>query len=472
MHFPQNENRRSLTKTYDLTLLRAPHTLHLSSDCLGITMATDVLNSSAQTPPSGSSAPLSAGQIPSAIAEILACTPIIDIHTHLFAPSFGKLSLWGIDELLTYHYLEAELFRSSKVSPEHYWTLSKTAQADLVWRSLFVENTPISEATRGVIAVLKAFGLPTDANGLAQARTFFAKQSFESHIARVMQLAGISDIVMTNDPLDPDESPLWLKGVPPHNQFHAVLRLDRILNLWATHWQAVAAQGYSVDANASAKSISEIRRFLADWAKRMNAVYMACSLPDSFAFPSDSINGRLIAEAVLPACRELNLPLSLMIGVRKQVNPRIRLAGDAVGRSNLVALENLCRDFPDNRFLVSVLSRENQHELCVYARKFSNLMPFGCWWFMNNPSIVEEITRERIEMLGTSFIPQHSDARVLEQVIYKWANTRRTIAPILAENYRLLADDGRLVTRADIQRDVTRLFRSNAETWMELRSRA
>jgi hypothetical protein len=166
----------------------------------------------------------------------------------------------------------------------------------------------------------------------------------------------------------------------------------------------------------------------------------------------------------------LRLPLSLMIGVRKQVNPRLRLAGDAVGRADLRALENLCREFPDNRFLVSVLSRENQHELCVYARKFSNLMPFGCWWFMNNPSIVEEITRERIEMLGTSFIPQHSDARVLEQVIYKWNNTRRTMARILSDSYRLLIQDGRGVTRDDIQRDVTRLFRSNAEAWIGLRA--
>jgi hypothetical protein len=154
-----------------------------------------------------------------------------------------------------------------------------------------------------------------------------------------------------------------------------------------------------------------------------------------------------------------------MIGVRKQVNPALRLAGDALGKADLRALENLCRDFPENRFLVSVLSRENQHELCVYARKFNNLMPFGCWWFMNNPSIVEEITRERIEMLGTSFIPQHSDARVLEQVIYKWHNTRRTMSLIFSNSYRLLAEDGRGVTRSDIQKDICRLFRSNAEAW-------
>ena len=82
-------------------------------------------------------------------------------------------------------------------------------------------------------------------------------------------------------------------------------------------------------------------------------------------------------------------------------------------------------------------------------------MPFGCWWFLNNPSIVEEMTRERLEMLGTSFIPQHSDARVLEQVIYKWRNTRRTLAPILANAYHLLAEDGRPV-RAKISAAILR----------------
>jgi len=148
------------------------------------------------------------------------------------------------------------------------------------------------------------------------------------------------------------------------------------------------------------------------------------------------------------------------------VNPRIRLAGDAVGRADLRSLETLCLAYPENRFLVSVLSRENQHELCVYARKFSNLMPFGCWWFLNNPSLVEEITRQRIEMLGTSFIPQHSDARVLEQLIYKWRNTRRTLAPILAASYRLVIEDGRKVTRREIQRDVGKLLRYNFEKWI------
>jgi len=386
------------------------------------------------------------GDVHAAVEDVLAATPFVDIHTHLFPASFGGLLLWGIDELLTYHYLEAELFRFSAVSPDDYWRLATPQRADLIWRTLFVENSPLSEATRGVVAVLSAFGLDPASPSLAPFRAFFQQQDLGEHIRRVFRLAGISEVVMTNDPLDPEEAPLWEAGRLPDAGFRAALRLDRILNDGA--WTAADA-----------------RRLLETWARRMTPVYMAVSLPDTFTFPADDRRSRLLADAVLPVCRELGLPLSLMIGVRRQVNPALRSAGDASGRADLRALEALCGRFPGNRFLVSVLSRENQHELCVYARKFSNLLPFGCWWFMNNPSIVEEITRERLEMLGTSFIPQHSDARILEQVIYKWRNTRRTLAPVLADAYRRLAEDGRTVTRADIERDVRQLFRVNFERW-------
>ena len=396
----------------------------------------------------------------SVVEEELNATQIIDIHTHLYKPSLGAVGLWGIDELVTYHYLEAELFRSNDIAPEKYWTLSKREQADLIWRTLFVENPPISEATRGVIAVLQALGLPTESQDLTEARKFCAAQTLEAHIGKVFRLAGISEAVMTNDPLDPAEAPLW-KDSEPHNLFHAVLRIDRVLEKWPEHWQKVQGAGYQVEQNLTPATIAEVRRFLADWCKVMKPVYMAVSLSDDFIFPENSTRAQLLREAVLPTCREFNIPLSLMIGVRRQVNPAIRLAGDGVGKADLRAVENLCREFPRNRFLISLLSRENQHELCVYARKFANLMPFGCWWFLNNPSIVEEITRERLEMLGTSFIPQHSDARVLEQVIYKWRNTRRTMAPILANSYALLAEDGRPVTREHIRHDLDRLFRKN-----------
>jgi hypothetical protein len=384
------------------------------------------------------------GVLHALIDEILAGTTVVDIHTHLFPASFGQMLCWGIDDLLTYHYLEAELFRFADITPAQYWTLEKPERADLIWRTLFVENMPLSEATRGVIAVLTALGLDASATSLEPFRHFFRGVKLADHIPRVLELAGVSEVVMTNDPLDPEEAWLWKSGAAPGPEFRAALRLDRLLNEGA--WTAADA-----------------RALLETWSRWMKPVYMAVSLPDSFTFPADDTRTMLLREAVLPVCRDLGLPLSLMIGVRRGVNPALRSAGDASGRADLRSLAALCGEFPDNRFLVSVLSRENQHELCVYARKFSNLLPFGCWWFMNNPSIVEEITRERLEMLGTSFIPQHSDARILEQLIYKWRNTRRTVSAVLARSYGLLVEDGRPVTRDDIQRDVNALFRGNFE---------
>ena len=401
------------------------------------------------------------------VRNIIDTTPVLDIHTHLYPPSFDRLYLAGIDELVTYHYLIAELFRSSSIGPAEFWTMSKRQQADAIWEALFVRNTPISEAARGVVHVLRAFGLDPGASNLNQAREFFAARNREDHIRRVLELAGVSEVVMTNDIFDPVEAAYWQEAAAQHPQFHAVLRLDPLLNSWDAARERLTALGYNV-AEIAGHSIREVRRFLDDWILRMKPLYMAVSLPPDFKYPEGSNRADLIAKLILPACLDHNLPFATMIGVRKRVNPALRDAGDSVGHADIASVERMCLEHPDNRFLVTMLSRENQHELCVAARKFSNLMPFGCWWFLNNPSIVSEITRERLEILGSSFIPQHSDARILEQVIYKWAHSRRVIADALTETYAALERDGWPVTVEQIRRDVERMFQGNFREWVGL----
>lgn len=375
---------------------------------------------------------------------IVNSTYVTDVHTHIFPPAFEHLCLFGIDELLTYHYLVAETFRTARITSNLFWGMSKTEQADIVWQTLFVENSPVSEAARGVISVLDAFGLDTRAPDLKEAREFFNSRTLREHIEHVFDLALVNDLVMTNDPLDEAEARMWRGGVHLDRRFRSSLRLDRLLN--------------------SGEDVLSTRRFLDEWIQRMDPVYLAASLPAEFQFPSDDTRDRLLREAVLPAAKDHGLPLTLMIGVRRQVNPRLREAGDGVGRADVKALERLCAEFHEVKFLATFLSRENQHELCVAARKFSNLMPFGCWWFLNNPSIVSEITRERFELLGPSFIPQHSDARVLEQLIYKWRHARKEIADALYDSYARLLDSGRAVTSEEISRDVTRMFSENFKT--------
>ena len=386
-----------------------------------------------------------AAELRAQVEMIMNSTEVMDVHTHLFPPEFNRLCLFGIDELLTYHYLTAEAFRSAKIPHDRFWRMSKTDQADLVWKTLFVDNVPTSEATRGVISVLGAFGIDTRARDLKEAREFFNSRSLPDHVDHVFELANVSSVVMTNDPFDEAEDEIWQNRIDIDPRFKSSLRLDRLLN----------------NREIDVSSIAEWRRSLNKWIQRMRPVYMGVSLPADFNFPADDTRDRLLREVVLPAAKEHGLAITLMVGVRRRVNPNLRDAGDGVGRADVTAIERLCGEYPDVKFLVTFLSRENQHELCVAARKFPNLMPFGCWWFLNNPSIVSEITRERLELLGPSFIPQHSDARVLEQLIYKWRHARKEIAAALYDSYELLLHSGRAVTPAEISRDVRRLFSGN-----------
>lgn len=402
------------------------------------------------------------------VERIVRETPVFDVHTHQYPPSFEKLFSAGIDDLVTYHYLIAELFRSSNVSVDAFWSLNKSGQADLIWDTLFVRNTPLSEACRGVVYVLNAYGLDPHAATLQRAREFFEFIEPNHLVEQAMQLAGVSDMVMTNDVFNEQEARYWQSDATRHPKLHAALRMDPLLNDWERSSRVLEQRGFGPSGEIDEASISSARRFLDDWIERMKPVYMAVSLPFDFTYPEDSARARLIKEVVLPTGREHKLPFAMMIGVRRAANPPLREAGDSVGKADMASVERICLENPENRFLVSVLSRENQHELCVAARKFGNLMPFGCWWFLNNPSIIREITDERLEMLGPTFIPQHSDARILDQIIYKWAHSRYVITDSLIASYRALARDGWRLTTDQIERDVKRLFQDNFRNFVNL----
>jgi hypothetical protein len=393
------------------------------------------------------------------VEEIVTSTPVLDIHTHLYAPPFGPLMLWGIDDLLVYHYLVAESFLQTDIAEEKFWGLSKAAQAEVIWDALFIRHSPISEACRGVLTTLHALGLDVKKRDLTSLRAWFAGQNPDQYITQCMQLAGVRKICMTNSPFDDSERSVWDKGFAGDDRFAAALRIDPMLLEWGKTAPKLASWGYAVEGGVgSDKTISEVRRFLGDWSKRMNPRYVMVSLPPDFEFPGRSDAAQLIERAVLPHCREFGLPFAIMPGVKRSVNTKLRLAGDGVGLTNLTAVQNLCAQHPENRFLITVLARENQHELCVLGRKFRNLHIFGCWWFMNIPTLVDEVTRMRLEMLGLSFTAQHSDARVLDQIVYKWQHSRKIIARILVGKYTDLAEAGWQTSRAEVERDVHDLF--------------
>ncbi len=416
---------------------------------------------------------------------------IVDMHTHLYPPSFGTplagtsgkndpngLLLWGVDELLTYHYLVAEVCRvvpASQLSYEQFWAMPKRQQADHIWKHLFIEHSPISEACRGVLTTVSKLGLDPSDRDLNRWRKYFDQQDPGKHIDRCMELAGVVSLTMTNNVFDDNERQRWLAnpqiGADP--RFKAVLRIDPMIRDWFASALKLAAWGYTIEESLNQKTVEECRRFLRDWIDRTKAIYVAVSLGPEWRYPVENSDPhawsaqKMLERVILPVCADRGLPFAMMIGAIRAANPALRDAGDMSGKSHFPSLVNLCRQFSGNKFLVTLLAREDQHELCVVARKFGNLMIFGCWWFLNNPSLIDEITRMRMELLGMSFIPQHSDARILDQIIYKWDHSKRIIGDVLCDRYADLLVIGWKLTDSEIERDVRLLLSGNFQNFLK-----
>merc|ERR1712137_859103 len=194
-------------------------------------------------------------------------------------------------------------------------------------------------------------------------------------------------------------------------------------------------------------------------------VYGSSDEPRQPGWPSAT---KLIDEVMVPIAEELNLPLALKLGAKRGMNPALNPCGggDGVMIADVGPLEQLCRNCPKLKFLATFLCRVNQHEVCVLAQKFRNLHIYGCWWYCNNPSIIKEMTQMRLEMLHTGFTAQHSDSRVLDQLVYKWTHSRRIIGDALLKQYTLLELAGWPITADDVKRDVHRLLGGAYEEFM------
>src|SRR3954452_3478080 len=230
-------------------------------------------------------------QVRPVVAAVLAEQPVLDMHTHVYPASFGTpvpnatgktdpagLMLWGVDELVTYHYLIAEVYRvvtPDKLPYESYWAMSKTEQADHIWKHLFVERTPVSEACRGIMTSMTRLGLDPSDKSLAAARKWTSQQDPSKQIDRVMELSNVKSITMTNAVFDDNERNRWLANpkVGTDPRFTAVLRIDPILRDWPAAASRLSAWGYPADEIVDTASVESARKFLRDWIDRMKAIY-------------------------------------------------------------------------------------------------------------------------------------------------------------------------------------------------------
>ena len=158
-----------------------------------------------------------ASRAPSAsqITDIVMSAPVTDIHTHLYDPAFKDLLLWGIDDLLVYHYLVSESFRYHDLSYDKFWSLSKTAQADLIWDALFLQHSPVSEACRGVLTTLHALGLDVKKRDLPALAPLVREPDRGQPYYALHGASGLAEDLHDQFPLRRSGTPSLGEGVPP-----------------------------------------------------------------------------------------------------------------------------------------------------------------------------------------------------------------------------------------------------------------
>ena len=138
---------------------------------------------------------------------------------------------------------------------------------------------------------------------------------------------------MTNSPFDDLERPVWERGFARDPRFVAALRIDPLLVRLGKYRAETARLGLRGERGFFRP---DLRRSAplprANGRRRIDAQYCMVSLTPDFAFPAHTPAAQLIQHAIMPHGREHGQAFALMIGVKRNVNPRLRLAGDSVGQ--------------------------------------------------------------------------------------------------------------------------------------------
>jgi len=394
-------------------------------------------------------------QIGSAVQAAINTVPIFDMHTHLFPSGHTEFHFSGPDALLTYHYLISEALSTTGINPQTFFLKSKKEQAGFVWDTLFRLRTPMSEAALGVLTILNKLNIRFNNSDYESIRNDMLA-AFPNPEA-VFDYAKISKVIMTNDPFNKNEWSLFGSECLDKSRFIASIRID-CLFFDPHHARCVMELGGFLKATEPIGSTA-LQHFLDAMAEQSKPAYVALSI--NGAALESLLDNTLFVEGVLPWLQKNGLPLALMIGVKRNVNLAFGQGGDGLGGDGLEQLERLVSSYPHITFLVTHLLEGAQYPLIVLSRKFTNLKVFGFWWFMNQPSLIKKYLNLRFDLLGTNFIPQHSDARITEQLLYKWDHFKSLLCIVLSDRYVELYKRGFAIDHEMILRDVKLLLFDN-----------
>ncbi len=383
-------------------------------------------------------------------------TPAADLRVAFSPADLAATAGSGLDRLLTSPALLDEFFRrrgregagDSPADRESYLkSLAPGELADLVWRRLFLDHTPLSEAARVVLTTLGLFGLDVGSGDLRDLGEKFALIQQKRRLERIAALANLDLVLYPVECLDADAA---TKRPPPPAPFRPVLSLTGLFRDWKAGARKLRLLGFGVKAKVDEFVPLELRRYLSGLVDRLAPAALALDWPVCPGGRDDF--RRLVREAVLQVCRERRLALLLAASDRP-----------------VEFLSPLWEECPEANFLFFPATREQSAEAGLAAERSRNLLLCGPDRRLAHPMELGQSLAIRLEEWGSAFHACHSGSASPEELVGRWAHLRWTVGEALLRRYAELRRTGWRLSETGVKRDVRALLGGNAREMLRMR---
>ena len=383
--------------------------------------------------------------------EVIDSIPLIDVHTHI---NFEEPTAKDPSQILLYHYIATEL-RSMGVPVEEIEAKSEDPVKDLLPYLKLIRNTATYWCLRQILSGLYEFDEDPEPDNWSRLReAIINKAEDKGWTERLLkEKLNVEKIFLTINPLEE------LKVGFDRRLYVASLRLDSLVGGLSKESITMLEKVSGSEASnlegfheCLLKRFKELRDLTATAAISFQSpeVYVPVDQPLGEEVYNKLYQGRPLLERdlriirsialsiVLNVCRELKLPIQIMIGVVRDL-PGASPPDYAIAFKQEGLLE-LCRFFSiydDVSFHLISAYRFQSHELAIIAKNYPNVYLIGYWWYCFYPESITGHLLERLQLLPMGKLCGFfSDAYVLEWIYGKAALVRKVTREVLESMVR------------------------------------
>ncbi len=372
--------------------------------------------------------------------DVIKSIPLIDVHTHV---NFKEPTAKDPSQILLYHYIATEL-RSIGVPVEEIREKSKDPVKDLLPYFKYIRNTATYWCLRQILSDLYEFHEdPSPENWERLKELIIDRAKSKDWVSELLRnKLNVERIFLTINPLEEPKLDF------DRRLYVASLRLDPLVG-------GLSKETITQLEKISGEEASSLEGFyecILKCFKRLRDLTATAAIafqsPEVYTLVNQNLGkesyeklyrGRPLFERdvgilrsiafsiILDVCRELKLPVQIMLGVVRDL-PGASPPDYAIAFKQEGLLE-LCRFFgayDDVAFHLISAYRFQSHELTIIAKNYPNVYLTGYWWYCFYPESIAGHLLERLQLIPMSKICGFfSDAYVLEWIYGKSALVRK-----------------------------------------------